>query len=334
MSKNKLSAEQKHSIIVRTITAAVLVALLVPAMIFGGIYFVSISALIAFAFAYETVHITPLQGKTRVVAFIAIIILLLGTCYYVVARNYFDAVKAGEYVVFDNFFTANFNELNLSETWLVTSAAVLFLISFFSRQFSIRYVFYFFAMIVILSLGVQSLLYLRFSPFVKFELEGVQISETNFQYFHSLALIIYVVLGVCVNDIGAFFVGILFGKHKMAPEISPKKTWEGAIGGIVISFAVTFTFAMVMGACGYPLLPQIDIHHWYWIFLISLLLPVFGDVGDFFFSSIKRSFGVKDYSSILPGHGGVLDRLDSLIFASGLVSGILMMMDFIGKISA
>ena len=186
-------------------------------------------------------------------------------------------------------------------------------------------------MILILSLGIQALLFLRFTPFTKFTDAGVFIASDGFKYGHSLELIAYVILGVCLNDIGAFFVGLLFGKHKMAPEISPKKTWEGAIGGVVISFAVTFTFAMVLAACGYPLLPQLDLNHWYWLMIISLLIPFFGDIGDFFFSSIKRSFGVKDYSSILPGHGGVLDRLDSLIFASGLVSGIIIMIDFIGK---
>ena len=184
-------------------------------------------------------------------------------------------------------------------------------------------------MIVILSLGIQSLLYLRFTPFIKFQEDAELISTTQFQYFRSICLIIYVVLGVCANDIGAFFVGLLFGKHKMAPEISPKKTWEGAIGGIAISFAVTFIYAMVLAGVGKPMLPQLDLSHWYWIMIISMLIPLFGDVGDFFFSSIKRIFGVKDYSSILPGHGGVLDRLDSLIFASGLVSGLIVFIEFV-----
>jgi len=334
MIKNKLSQEQKHSIRVRTITAAVLVAFLVPAIIFGSIYFVALSVIIAVAFAYESVHITNLDGKTRKFAFVIIIILLLATCYYVILRNYIDAVKDAERIDFANFFTVNFSELKISEMLLLTSAAVLFIVSFFSREFTIRYVFYFLSMIVILSLGIQSLLYLRFTPFMKFEAVGTIITEDSFIYGQSLELIGYVIVGVCVNDIGAFFVGLNFGHHKMAPEISPKKTWEGAIGGIVISFAVTFTFAMIMAAEGLPLLPQLDLNHWYWIMIVSLLIPFFGDIGDFFFSSIKRSFGVKDFSAILPGHGGVLDRLDSLIFASGLVSGLIVLIQMIEKVTA
>ena len=334
MEKNKLSKEQKHSIKVRTITGFVLVALLVPAIILGSIYFVALSAIIAVAFAYESVHITDLKGKTRKVASIVIIILLLATCYYVILKNYIEAVKDADHIEFNNFFTAEFPGVQLSSMLLLTSAAMLFVISFFSREFTIRYVFYFLSMIIVLSLGLQSLLFLRFTPFMKFEAAGAMISENSFIYGQSLELIIYVIVGVCVNDIGAFFVGLNFGKHKMAPEISPKKTWEGAIGGIVISFAITFTFAMVMAAVGYPLLPQLDLNHWYIILLISLFIPFFGDIGDFFFSSIKRSFGVKDFSAILPGHGGVLDRLDSLIFASGFVSGMIVLIEMIEKLSA
>lgn len=334
MEKNKLSNEQKHSIKIRTLTAIVLIALLVPAIIFGSIYFVSLSVIIAIAFAYESVHITNLKGRTRKFAFVLIIILLLATCYYVILRNYIDAYRSGERIDFHNFFTVNFSELKISEMLLLTTAAVLFTVCFFTREFSIRYVFYFLSMIIVLSLGIQSFLYLRFTPFTKFEAVGVMINENSFVYGQSLLLIVYVILGVCINDIGAFFVGILFGKHKMAPEISPKKTWEGAIGGIVTSFVVTFVFAMVMAAVGIPLLPQLDLDHWYWLMIISLLIPFFGDIGDFFFSSVKRSFGVKDFSAILPGHGGLLDRLDSLIFASGLVSGLIVLIDFIGKFSA
>lgn len=334
MAKNKLTGEQKHSIKVRTLTAVVLVALMVPTVIFGSIYFVAISVLIAVAFAYESVHITDLKGKTRVLAFILIIILLLGMCYYVYLRNYLEIYNTGERVAFDNFFYVNFFDQELSAMMIMTSAAILFTISFFSREFTIRYVFYFLSMLIILSLGIQSLLYLRFVPFESFASVGTVITNKSFMYGHSILLILYVVVGVCANDIGAFFFGLLFGKHKMAPEISPKKTWEGAIGGIAVSFAITFVFAMVMAGVGYPLLPQLDLNHWYWLMIISLLIPFFSNIGDFFFSSIKRSFGVKDFSAILPGHGGVLDRLDSLIFASGLVSGIIVLIEMIGKLTA
>lgn len=333
MTKNKLTDNQKHSIIVRTITAVVLVALIAPTLIFGSIYFVLVSIILSIGFAYESVHITDLKGRARIFAFVIMIILLLATCYYVYIRNYIEASNNPERMNFlENLFPDDFFRLQISPMLLLTSAAVLFVFSVISKQFTIRYVFYFLSMIIILSLGIQSLLYLRYTPFYKFAEEGITTSEDWFQYGQSLGLIFYVVLGVCINDIGAFFVGLNFGHHKMAPEISPKKTWEGAIGGIILSFAVTFTFAMVLAACNYPILPEFDLKHWYWILFISILIPFFGDIGDFFFSSIKRSFGVKDFSAILPGHGGILDRLDSLIFASGLVSGLIVLMNFIAEL--
>ena len=332
MQKNKLTSEQKRSIKIRTITAFVLIALILPCIILGNWFFVGISALILIGVGYETVHITQLKGATRKIAFWVMIVLLLVTCYYVFFRKFLNGYNAGEHFTFDNFVALNFTEMAISEMILMLSAAVLFIISFAREDFEIRYVFYFLSMIVILSLGVQSLLYLRFAPFVSFEAAGVDVKTDGFKHFHSLLLILYMILGVCVNDIGAFFTGLKFGKHKMAPRVSPKKTWEGAIGGVIISFAISFSFAMVMDAVGYPIFPVLNIEHWYYLLVISLLIPVIGDVGDFVFSAVKRSFNVKDYSTLLPGHGGIIDRLDSIIFAGGLVSGLVIFIQFMGNL--
>jgi phosphatidate cytidylyltransferase len=133
-------------------------------------------------------------------------------------------------------------------------------------------------------------------------------------------LFIYVVLGVIFNDMGAYFIGMLFGKHKMNERISPKKTWEGFIGGVVISIIVSTVFALICALVEKPILPVFDVEHLYYVIIVSILIPLISDVGDFVFSSVKRTFGVKDFSNLLPGHGGVLDRIDSLIFASALVS--------------
>ena len=118
----------------------------------------------------------------------------------------------------------------------------------------------------------------------------------------------------CVTDIGAYFVGCSVGKHKLAPEISPKKTVEGAIGGIVCSMIGTVIICLVFQAIlGKPIN----------ILVLTLTTPVFsvlGMFGDLFASLIKRHFGIKDYGNIMPGHGGVLDRTDSiLLIAPALV---------------
>ncbi len=107
---------------------------------------------------------------------------------------------------------------------------------------------------------------------------------------------------VVVTDIGAYATGLLFGKHKLAPTISPGKTWEGFAGSIV--------FAIVAGI----LLAVLMLHQQWWVGLImGVLLALVGTAGDLMESLIKRDIGVKDISSWLPGHGGFLDRLDSIL---------------------
>jgi phosphatidate cytidylyltransferase len=119
-----------------------------------------------------------------------------------------------------------------------------------------------------------------------------------------------------MTDTGAYFIGILFGKNKINPRISPKKTWEGFTGGIIISTLFSFVFAMILALCGHPILKCLDTDNWYLVLIISLIMPLFATLGDFTFSALKRHYEIKDFGNILPGHGGVLDRVDSLIFTA------------------
>lgn len=109
-----------------------------------------------------------------------------------------------------------------------------------------------------------------------------------------------------LGDTGAYFAGRSFGKHRLAPVLSPKKTWEGAIGGFV---------AAMCGAVLFGWLTGLEIP-WYLLALLGGIVDVFGVLGDLAESLLKRSFGVKDSGGILPGHGGILDRVDSLLFAA------------------
>jgi len=114
-------------------------------------------------------------------------------------------------------------------------------------------------------------------------------------------------------DTGAYFVGTLLGKHKLAPRISPKKTVEGSVGGIVAATALMPLLALgygaLMQALGYP----VEIHYLR-LMLMFPLLAVVGMMGDLTASAVKRQFGIKDFGNIMPGHGGVLDRFDSALF--------------------
>lgn len=114
----------------------------------------------------------------------------------------------------------------------------------------------------------------------------------------------YIIVATYGCDTGAYFCGRFLGKHKMNPRISPKKTWEGAFGGWLLGAALSFALAYFL--IDTMTLPQ--------ILAASLILTITGQIGDLAFSEIKRNFGIKDFSDLLPGHGGVLDRVDSLVF--------------------
>jgi phosphatidate cytidylyltransferase len=114
----------------------------------------------------------------------------------------------------------------------------------------------------------------------------------------------FVVLIAC-NDTFAYFTGLAFGKHTMAPKISPKKTWEGFAGSIV--------FTTVAGALAFHYILDAQV----WIgALAGLAVVISGTVGDLIESAIKRDLAIKDMGDLLPGHGGVLDRIDSILFAA------------------
>jgi phosphatidate cytidylyltransferase len=116
--------------------------------------------------------------------------------------------------------------------------------------------------------------------------------------------IFFVLLVVMVGDTAAYFVGTAIGRKKLYPEISPGKTVEGALGSTLASLLA----GVIAGGF---LLPE---HPWLELAAVSLVLSLLGQVGDLFESWIKRVFGVKDSGAIVPGHGGLLDRMDSLIF--------------------
>ncbi len=109
------------------------------------------------------------------------------------------------------------------------------------------------------------------------------------------------------NDTGAYLFGRMLGRTKLFERISPNKTWEGAVGGAILAMLVGWLF-------GY--LTESSVVHW---MVISLIIVVFGTLGDLTESQIKRSVGIKDSGSIMPGHGGILDRFDGVLFAAPFV---------------
>ena len=142
----------------------------------------------------------------------------------------------------------------------------------------------------------------------------------------------YIILifgGAWLADSAAYFAGRFFGKHKLAPQISPKKTIEGAVGGVlgcILGFVLLgLAFDAIMAAYGSAL----RVNYLYLI-ILSAILSVVGMLGDLTFSVVKRQYGIKDYGNILPGHGGVLDRFDSVAFTAPALYIIIQFIDIVG----
>jgi phosphatidate cytidylyltransferase len=156
-------------------------------------------------------------------------------------------------------------------------------------------------------------------------------------------LIVFILFSVWAGDIAAYYVGKNFGKHKLAPIVSPNKSWEGAIASSLASLGVaalvfkyqydlSLFFSQPFGISwgsydvlrtGYP---------WTHVILLGLFTNVFAQLGDLFESALKRGAGVKDSGTLLPGHGGVLDRIDALLFAIPFVVCYIWAVIMVGRI--
>ena len=121
-------------------------------------------------------------------------------------------------------------------------------------------------------------------------------------------MVLCIVCSAWCTDIFAYLVGILLGKHRPFPHISPKKSVEGCIGGSLCSIGIYFLFCLI-----YQNIKGVEIN-WLLVLVYSICGTVIAQIGDLSLSYIKRSYGIKDFGKVLPGHGGFLDRLDSLIF--------------------
>ncbi|HPN36910.1 MAG TPA: phosphatidate cytidylyltransferase [Melioribacteraceae bacterium] len=134
-------------------------------------------------------------------------------------------------------------------------------------------------------------------------------NNNNFIYDRGGLIIISVLIIIWVCDSAAFFIGSALGKHKLFKRVSPNKSWEGAIAGFVFSIISVIALKSFL----------IDFLDWQDVIAIGIITGIFGQIGDLIESLLKRDSGVKDSSSIIPGHGGIFDRFDSLLFASPII---------------
>ncbi|MFV0479129.1 MAG: phosphatidate cytidylyltransferase [Anaerorhabdus sp.] len=159
---------------------------------------------------------------------------------------------------------------------------VLFFLAMVDEKLTVSIISYFLAMILIVSLALKGI-------------------DAIYQIGNVLMLFVFV---ACFgSDVGAYFVGVTIGKNKLLERVSPKKTWEGSIGGWLTGGILALIVGWQFLNFKMPLLV-----------ILSLSLPLVGQLGDLAFSLIKRTYGVKDFGNVFPGHGGFLDRIDSLLF--------------------
>lgn len=145
-------------------------------------------------------------------------------------------------------------------------------------------------------------------PFAAFSMTGINSILPHTGIIFSPGIIIGFFILIWANDTGAYLTGMSLGRHKLMERISPKKTWEGFFGGLIIASVAAWFLSDWLGV----------LNNFQWV-IVSVIISVTGTFGDLFESMLKRSTGVKDSGSVMPGHGGFLDRFDSTIMAFPLV---------------
>ena len=269
----------------RIITAICLIVLFVPMVILGGWFYTVLASILAYFAGFELLNMMEKEVKQfRKLKYIA-------PCW-----NVLTILTAALY-----------KELILP---LAVFIILLYLsIGVIHKSFNIKS-----SMKLIFAYAYSGLtltyLYLLRNPF-----EAGYINSGFYKF-------VYLVLIVVLTDSFALLSGLFFGKHKLCPEISPKKTIEGAIGGLLFGslFGIVFYFViskLVFNSSILGITSEIGIEI-ILVILFSVFLSIATQIGDLVASKIKREYDIKDYGNIFPGHGGVLDRFDSMIFAGAL----------------
>ncbi len=342
---NKLSSSSKSSMLTRILTAIVLVAVLVPCSILGGwFYFV----LGLFLLVVGTHEILTVPGKDRYSWLVKIATQLYAVLFML---SFFIKPWARGL----NPFMLDMSQMTLSATDFIFPISltflyffVLFFIAILSDKVKLEDVTFLFGIETFFICGIVSLLFVRYLPNATGTRSAISYFKDYYagfgidQRWASCVLLIVLAIGTWSSDVGAYFVGVLFGKHPMNPRISPHKTWEGFIGGCIFSwlcyfglaamFEYAFHMPLVPGLLQYSsssLLTSMNVlggTSWIFLAIIGLLLSFTGNLGGFLFSLIKRHYAIKDYGKIFPGHGGVIDRFDSLLTNALIVSLLLSFM--------
>lgn len=299
----------------RVITATILCCVLLPVLFFGSYLMVALSMFLSFMGVYELINMYNKKHN-------------LSNAYKFVLPTITSIITG---VISLGFYLNTSIILYIAVPLFVLTVLILLVIAMFDKKINMTDMLTMFGFMLYGGLSFSLLSGLRFisatNQFDSWEL-SLPFMDVNML---GLALIGYALVTSFATDIGAQLGGMAFGKHKLCPNISPKKTIEGALCGLLIG-AVSGTIVLV-GCEFIGDFRVFGISQWYFniplIFIVSIILSAFGQVGDLVASKIKREHDIKDYGNIFPGHGGVLDRFDSVIFVSLVVFSLVLIVNFI-----
>lgn len=291
----------------RIITGLLLAIILVPLLLVESLFplLQCVITLFCVVATVEMIHMVektkPMKTSVKIIVIISTLLIYLGIV------NEDPACKNSLiYLMMDKI---NFKLSILTTLTLV--CALIFACQIFVKDFDAADVGRCFMIILYISLGFSSITILL---------------------FNGMRFIIYMVLITICTDIFALVFGMLFGKHKLCPTISPKKTWEGAIGGTAVATIIGSLFIGLYQYFGHYFvvngtsikffegvfdmdkMPTVGFV--FFIIFLSIVLSISSQIGDLVCSKFKRTYGIKDFSQVFPGHGGILDRFDSTLFAS------------------
>ena len=275
----------------RIITALILLALVVPLIFLGGIpYLIGVSLIIAIA-THELLNTNKSPIWTQIIG-----VLLVMTC------------------TIYSWFSVDKPFLDFNSLFIILPVLTFFTIAIWDKKRTLMDATY---------NSVASILMIMFGNAL------LEIRTT----FGNLNLLLYLLITTFAVDIFALFIGCKFGKHKLNPRVSPKKSVEGAIGGTVCGLVLGSLFAILCpithaatpGILGIAFEPNFSFINIIAILGLTFVLAIVGQIGDLAFSLIKRHYQIKDFSNILPGHGGFADRIDSVCFNAITLVAILSM---------
>ena len=253
----------------RVLSAILIMAIFIPLLIIGGKPFSLLMSILAIMSLYELIHVRETKRKFPV---------LMKTFAYIMVLFF----TISNYTAMDFQLDLNYQVVAL----MIFSFLAPMVFINDNDKYNLNDALFLVGSVLFVGLSFNLLIITR-----------------NFD----ITYIIYLLLITTITDTFALFTGMLIGKHKLAPKISPNKTIEGLLGGLFMgTFAAVAFYTTVIN-------PNMSLVV---VIFITVLLALIGQVGDLVFSSIKRYYGIKDFSNLIPGHGGILDRFDSMIFVT------------------